>query len=404
MRSNSRHLYADIFWYGVLAGSALAFIAIYATRLGATSFQISLLTAGPAVINLLFSLPAGNWLQGRALAPAATWSAFLQRAGYLVLIPLPWFLGADMQIWAVVGIALLTSIPGTLLAIAFNALIAEIVPAEQRGEVIGKRNALLAVSMTGTTLLCGQLLDRIVFPLNYQIVFGLGVFGAMLSTYHIWRLRQDRKEPPQADAWAESKEEVMPPLRMPENHGWLRTDLLRGSFGPFILAYLLFYTFQYFHIPLFPLTYVNLLHLTDGEISLGSGLFYGVMLLVSLRLSRLSVRFGHRTLLYSSAILLGIYPLLLAIAQDAALYWLASLLGGGIYAVLSASLLNRLIEVVPASERPAYMALHNLALNLGILAGSLAGPLFTNWLGLREALLIGAGFRLLAGILLVIWG
>ena len=43
----------------------LAFVAIYAARLGATGFQISLLTAGPAVVNLFFSLPAGRcWRAG----------------------------------------------------------------------------------------------------------------------------------------------------------------------------------------------------------------------------------------------------------------------------------------------------------------------------------------------------
>ena len=50
------------------------------------------------------------------------------------------------------------------------------------------------------------------------------------------------------------------------------------------------------------------------------------------------------------------------------------------------------------------MALHNRVLNLGILAGSLAGPLLGNVVGLQEAVLIAAGLRLLAGIFLKIWG
>ncbi len=54
-RSNIRHLYADIFWFGILGGSALAFLNVYAARLGATAMQIGLLTAGPAIVNLLIS-------------------------------------------------------------------------------------------------------------------------------------------------------------------------------------------------------------------------------------------------------------------------------------------------------------------------------------------------------------
>jgi hypothetical protein len=39
-RSNFLHFYLDIGWFGVLSGSAVNFINVYATRLGATGFQI----------------------------------------------------------------------------------------------------------------------------------------------------------------------------------------------------------------------------------------------------------------------------------------------------------------------------------------------------------------------------
>jgi predicted MFS family arabinose efflux permease len=48
------------------------------------------------------------------------------------------------------------------------------------------------------------------------------------------------------------------------------------------------------------------------------------------------------------------------------------------------------------------MALHNMALNLGVLAGSLLGPVVAGWVGLREALLLAAGLRLAcAGLFLL---
>jgi MFS family permease len=394
MRSNFRHLYADIFWFGVLAGSAMAFLAIYAARLGATSWQISLLTAGPAVVNLIFSLPAGGWLAHKALIPSSTLAAALQRSSYLAFAVLPWLLPAKGQIWAVVGIVVLTSVPQTVLAISFNSLFAEVVPAEARGEVMGKRNALMAISMTVTTLVCGQLLDRVVFPGNYQIVFGLGALGAGLSTYHLSRLqftRQEKQVPPEQAAYPTQKKRL----------AWF--DLLHGPFGYLLLAYLIFYSFQYLPLPLFPLTFVKLLHLTDGQISLGSALFYGVMLLLSLRLNLLSARFGHRRLLVSSAILFGVYPLLLGLARDASLYWVASVVGGGVWALLGASAINLLMERAPSGEFPTAMALHNLVLNLGILAGSLSGAVLIEWIGLREALLVGAGLRFLAGFLILVW-
>ena len=423
-RVNFRHLYADVFWFGVLAGSTLAFLAVYAARLGATGFQISLLTAGPAVVNLLLSLPAGRWLEHRPLVRTTYRAALLHRLGYLALALLPPLVSPELEVWVVVGAIALMSVPGTLLAIGFNALYADAVPPDWRGEVVGKRNALMAVSLTTTALLSGQLLDRIVFPLNYQIVFLIGALGALLSTYHVGQVRT-ASHPPPARAGHPVHDQARPGmwrfrdsiprdaiprglglrfLTRPSGRPLLRLELLRTSFGPFMAAYLLFYACQYLPLPVVPLFFVNELNLTDGAISLGSGLFHMVMLLVSLRASHLSARYGHYRLLVLGALSFGLYPLLVGLAQDATLFWIASLAGGGIWAVTNAGLVNRLMERVPEENRPAYMALHNLALNLGILAGSLSGPYLAGVIGLREAVLVAAGLRFAAGIVLMIWG
>ena len=190
VRWNLRQLYWDILWFGVLAGTTLAFLSVFAARLGASSFQVGLLSAGPAVVNLVFTLPAGRWLEGKPLIRAAFLSSIGQRAGYLVLVAIPWlFIQQQGQVWAIIGLTLVMSVAGTLLAIAFNALYAEVVPVEWRGRAAGWRNALVAVSVTLTTLLSGYILDQVIFPLNYQIVFLIGACGALLSSYHLSRVR-----------------------------------------------------------------------------------------------------------------------------------------------------------------------------------------------------------------------
>jgi MFS family permease len=111
------------------------------------------------------------------------------------------------------------------------------------------------------------------------------------------------------------------------------------------------------------------LHLSDGAITLGSALFYMAMLLISLRLSKLSERFGHRNILVYSGVVYCFYPLLNGLARDATIFRVASLVGGGVWALANGGLINRLMERVPERDRPAHMALHNVALNLGILSG-----------------------------------
>ncbi len=418
MRANFRCLYLDILWFGVLSGSTIAFLAVYTARLGANAFEVSLLTAGPGLINMVFSLPAGRWLEGKGLIGASFWSAALHRLGYLLLIPLPWLFLPRLEIRAVILITVLMSVPGTLLAIAFNAMFADVVPAEWRSEVVGKRNALMALSLMGTTLLCGQLLVRIPFPLNYQIVFALGAVGAALSTYYVGRIQPLTAAPrrlwrPLGDYARPGLPRFADAMRLTvglrfltrtSGKALLRLDLLRSSFGPFLFAYLVFYTFQYLPVPLFPLAFVNILELPDSDIALGTGLFHAGVLVLSLWLQRLAARYSHKRMLVIGALGYSLYPLLLGLAHSVAVYLIASLLAGLMWGVAGAAVTNRLMEKAPEDERPASMALHNLALNLGILAGSLSGPVLGDALGIPTALLIAALLRAAAALLLAIWG
>ena len=402
LRWNFRQLYWDIFWFGVLAGSTLAFQAIYAARLGASSFQIGLLSAGPAIVNLLFTLPSGRWLEGKSLIRVSFSTSIWQRLGYVCLVALPWIFSSEKaQIWGMVWITLILSAAGTVLAISFNAMFAEVVPAEWRAHAVGRRNVLVAISVTITTLVSGQILDKVVFPHNYQIVFLIGAAGAMLSSFHLSRIRK-------AKIVGATEERTGPDIKAVNARTYLkslvRLDVLAGPFGMFMLAYLAFYTFQYFPIPLFPFSYVNDLHLTDGMISLGSAIFYGTMMFASFRLSYASSRYGHRKVLLVSSLVFAQFPLLMALARGPSYYYLACLIGGGVNAFLSGGVVNRLMERSPANDLPAHMAVHNMALNLGILAGSLLGPVSANLIGLHPSLFLSFGLRLLAAFLLFLWG
>ncbi len=106
LRANSRHLLHDVAWYGVLAASSMAFLSVFATRLGATPYQIALLTAGPAVVNLIGSIPFGHWLEGRQLVRTSYHAAVWTRAGYLALIVLPALFAPAGQIWSLIALTL----------------------------------------------------------------------------------------------------------------------------------------------------------------------------------------------------------------------------------------------------------------------------------------------------------
>ena len=104
LRRHARHLYGDMAWFGLLAGTTAAFLNVYAARLGANAFQIGLLTAGPAAVNLIFTLPAGRWLQQRPIGNSVFWSAVSARGVYFLYALLPLLLAPvaqiEVMIWA----------------------------------------------------------------------------------------------------------------------------------------------------------------------------------------------------------------------------------------------------------------------------------------------------------------
>jgi MFS family permease len=418
LRGNIFHLYADILLYGITSGTTLTFLVIYATRLGATGFQIAMLTAGPAIVQLVFSLPVGVWLERQNFIQVTYRSAFLQRLGYVLLVFLPWLLSDQLEIRAIILVTLIGSIPGTILMIGFNAILADLVPVDLRSQVIGRRNALLAVSLTVSTLVSGYLLDELVFPLNYQVVFTLGAAGAMLSTLQLTRLKKPVQAPQRVN---QPLGEIASPgvagnlpmagrpaglrfLSRSSGKALLRPDLLRSPFGVFMAAYMFFYFAQYLGIPVYPLFMVNELGLTDSQISLGFVLFYLTMFLGSLQIGWITRRWGERFGLVVGALLFSSYPFFFWLAQGPALYYLASFLGGAVYALVSSGLTNRLMIRVPDEQRPSGMAFHNLSMNSGTLLGSMVGPMMAEVTGLRPAMLLTTVIRLLAGLVLYRWG
>jgi MFS family permease len=414
-RRNFLHLYFDIGWFGVLSGSAVAFLSIYLVRIGATEFQVGLVSAIPAVVSVLAALPSGWWLRDRPVDDAVFWSSVLFRVFYLAWVPLPLLLGPRLQTWAFLVTILVMSVPGTVLAVSFNALFAAVVPPEWRGHVAGVRNAVLALTSVLTSLLCGALLVWLPFPLGYQVVFGVGFLGAAMSCLHLRFLRArpaaaplngrapslgDTARPGRLRALGDAMSPGVGLRFLLQPSAWRLpgTRVLRGSFGPVLAALFAFHLTQYLAIPLFPIYWVEALSLTDQQISLGNALFYGFVFLGSTQLGRLSARWGHHRVLVTGTLLMAGYPFLTALTREVGLFLFASVYGGIAWSLVGGALANYILDLVPDDDRPAHLAWYNVALNLAILMGSLLGPLAGRVVGLVPALVVIAILRLLGGL------
>ena len=425
-RRNFGHLYLDIAWYGVLNASAISFVAVYAARQGGTAFHLGLLSAGPAIVNLLLTLPAGQWLGKRQIDRSVFWTSVWHRLFYLPWVFLPLLLAPHVQVWALIGLTLLMSIPGTALAVGFNALFATAVPPEWRGHVAGVRNSLLAVVFIVTSLLCGLILEYLPFEAGYQVVFALGFLGAMLSSYHLWRIRLplaaaggavtggavngatghglgDLVQPGTARAGGHNLRTSVG-LRYLTRRLRLQVGLLRNGYGRVVALLFAFHLAQFLAIPLFPLYWVERLRLSDQTISLGNAIFFVAVLLGSLQLAHLTRRLGHRRLLALGVSIMGFYPLLTTLTRTEAVFLATAVVGGLGWSLVGGAIANYLLERIPDDNRPAYLAWYNLGLNAAILLGALGGPLLAEPLGLAPVLLLATAGRFLVARSLWRWG
>jgi MFS family permease len=397
-RRNFIHLYFEIAWFGILSGSALNFLNVYAARLGASGLQIGLLGAMPAIVSLLISLPTGAWLQTQPVGKAVFWTAVLSRLGYFLWIPLPWFFGNQGQIWALTIITLVMGIPLCGLSVGFNALFAAAVPVELRAYVMGVRNVVQSLTFILASFTTGLILNRLPFPLGYQVIFGIGFLSAAMSTLHLYFIRP-LKEPSNS---------VVATLEVRNSHNhWrstLRLDIWLTPYRKILLVFLGFHLTQFFPYPLFALFTVNELHLTDANIGFGTALFYLTVLLGSTQLSRLEHNIGHHKLTGWGMVGMCIYPIAMAISQNAFHYYLLSIIGGFAWALAGGAYGNYLLERIPENDRPSHLAWYNTILNVGVLIGLMAGPFLANYIGVGVTLILCGIFRLLAGVAVLRWG
>jgi MFS family permease len=403
-RPNFIHLYFDIAWFGILSGSAINFLSVYAARLGASGFQIGLLAAMPAVVSLFLSMPAGNWLQKRPVGKGVFWAAVFSRFGYFLWIPLPWLFGNQGQIWALAIITLAMGIPMCALNVGFNALFASAVPAEWRASVMGTRNIVQSLTFIIASLGTGYILNHLRFPLGYQVVFGIGFLSAAMSTFHLFFVRPHTQP---VSVVVPDPKPILNSKKKKHRFDWhitLRLDIWQTPFRKIMLVFLGFHLAQYLALPLFTLYTVNELHLTDANIGFGTALFYLTVLLGSTQLSLLEHKVGHHKLTGWGVVGMSIYPIAMALSHNAIHYYLLSIAGGFAWAMVAGAYANYLLEQIPEDDRPSHLAWYNIILNIAVLFGSLTGPFLAGYVGLGVALIVFGALRLLAGVAILKWG
>jgi len=396
LHSNFIYLFWDIIWWGFYIGSTTAFLAIYAARCGATPGQIGLLAAIPALTSLLLSLPAGRWLRRFPAGRATVWSAFGSRILFLFYVFLPWMLPPELQVQGLIVLAVVITLPTTIINISFSQFFVEAVPIEYRGMVVGTRIALMSLVSFPVTLLCGVILTRMPFPSGYQVVFLIGFLGAILTVPVL------RKVHPVAP----TEPVTQPSTSIPATRVRLipQIDDSSRTYVKIILLLFFFNMTNNMVAPLVPDLLVNTLQFPDALISLGTAISTMLVFLVSLLMARMSHRIGGRTGTGMGAVLLAVQAVLLALVTGASGYILAVIVGGLASGILSSAQYTYHLDALPPTERPSWLSWSLLLGSIAVLLGSLAGPALARLGSIQEALIVLAFFRVVIGVLIWVKG
>ena len=392
LRHNFFHMYLDIASWGFYTGSTIVFLTVYAARAGATTQQIGLMSAGPALISLILSIPAGLFARRYVPKQIVTVSAFIARMLLLGYVVIPLLPDENLRINALLVLTALIAIPNTLLNITFGPFLMSVIPSDWRGTVVSLRNAIMSVLSFVVTLVCGQILTGMDFPYGYQVVFFIGFLGALGTVYAISRTRV--LNPDGIPALGKAS----PGLLLP------RIDASAQCY--IIIALLLFAlnATTFMAAPVLPELYVNEIRLSDAVISVGAALTSMIVFVISLFVARLTRRVGNRQGTVIGVAVFAAQTILLALARDAGGFLAASAVGGVASGILSAAQYNYHLDNLPREEQTVWIAWSTLLGNIAALLGSLAGPALADTIGIPWVLGGLALLRLLIGLAIFVWG
>lgn len=389
LERNIFYLYAEIAWAAILVG-VFSFNSAFALRLGASKEALAWLTAAPALISAVLSVPSARFIQHRRRRVAWILSGLtIQRVMYgaVALIPLLVPDHVTASTWLVIWLILI-SLPTILHANGFQAILAELVPERRRAPVFARRYVILFAIMAVATPLAGLWLDRVPFPQNYQWLYFFGWLTSIGSNYYLNRIHMPPEQVKRTTL------EIQPGSggRVP----------LRGPIGHMLVNLFVYYFALFLPVPLFTLYYIDSLGASDGWLGLNAaagsvGLIIGYTIW-----ERMLRRRPYRWVLRRAPIFALLYPVLIALVPDLTLLLAFNLVLSAVHPGVELASLNTTLKLSTPNIYTMVMSWYTMVINGAMFIAPLVGVWVAGQIGIVGALLLTGVLRLLAGILFAV--
>lgn len=383
-QANFHHLVVDIVWFGLAMAATSRFLSLYAIRLGASPEQLNWLAALPGIALLLSAGLSGWWrrrypdtIQAIKL-PGLTFRLVFLLPAFAPFFPMEW-----QPIWLILAVSL-TALPQGIAGAIFIVLMRETVSAKRMTTLLSRRTLMMNLAIAAGALAFGVMLEKVPFPYNYQLMFGVAFLFTLISYWHVVSVRVIFPEPPP------------PPKRRDKAARiWHSPRFIQVAFITFIIHAAFFSV-----IMIAPLRMVEDLNAGEGFIAMFgmAELIAGAS--VAVFTDRIIRSIGSRALVAASMLATALSALLIALAPSLELTLVAALLSGGAWAAASIGIFAFLLENTPDGDStPAAVAFQQL-IAAGIFVGPMLGNILVDWnLSLVDILIAGAILRLLAAAL-----
>lgn len=175
--------------------------------LGATNYQVGLISSIPPLITLLMTVPAAIMLNKAAeQKKLVAFSVLMARLVFMLLIFIA-YIPQSIASWALLALIALMSIPNTMANMGWQALIGNMIEDRRRGQFFSDRNRLLTIVGLISTLTIGIIMrDATTNTLAYQLLFGLAFCFGLLEVYFLLKHEEgtpvQQKERKKAMNWA----------------------------------------------------------------------------------------------------------------------------------------------------------------------------------------------------------
>lgn len=384
-------------YHGIIANIAMnmvhPFVGIFAVRLGASNYQIGLVSSAPALVGLLSMIPGGKFVDSRV--DRKRWCAIfmmMHRLFYLLLAAIP-FITPDRRAGLLVLTLALMNLPGSIANVSWQGFISRVVPQKRRASAFAKRSLAMNVSGTLAVLIAGRILDIMSYPMGYQVVFAAAFAFAVAE---IWVFKHLQELPDATETAPECEDSVVEFLTaLPRAIiADLREIVTRARFIRFLLTSIFFYFAWQVAWPLFTLYQVRELGATNLWVSILNLSNTGGTLVGFGFWSKYMERNGSLKTLFVST--LGIFLVPVVYAFSRSLYTIAffNLLTGAIFSGVMLSLFNSLLDMTPDERKTTYIAYYNTAITISAIFAPMAGVALLSFMNYRTAFLATGALRL----------